>query len=141
MICFVDTSDESKRVCMIRDDKLSTGGLIVSLFFSVALVGTIGSLFAMSRIEKSKAKRDARERAALLGGDKSAMQDVESAKPYRIGGGGESNDDADISSVPAGGTAPQIKLHQGIGGLGQPGHGGDQHWSNDYAQGGAGNRL
>lgn len=95
----------------------------------------------MSRIEKSKAKRDARERAALLGGDKSAMQDVEQAKPYRIGGGGESNnDDADISSAPA---APQIKLHQGIDGLGGQGHGGDQHWSNEYnaGQGSAGNRL
>ncbi|CAG8982780.1 hypothetical protein HYALB_00001061 [Hymenoscyphus albidus] len=141
MICFADASDNALRVCMIRKDDLSTGGLVVSLAFSIALVGTIGSLFAMSRIEKSKAKREARERAALLGGDKSAMEDVETAKPYRIGGGGESNDnEADISSIPS--NAPKIKLHKGIDGLEQQGGAGGQHWSNDYAaQGGAGNRL
>jgi hypothetical protein len=121
---------------MTRVDKLTTSGMVVTIIFVVALVGTIAVLVGMACMEKSKAKKDARERVALLGGSKKAMEDIETVKPYRIGGGGDSGAvDEPMTKAPAppaGGaaTVPQIQLHQGIGALG--GHD-DEHWSNDYA--------
>jgi hypothetical protein len=128
---------------MTKVDKLTTSGLIVTIIFVVALVGTIAVLIGMACVEKSKAKKDARERVALLGGSKKAMEDVETVKPYRIGGGGDSDGAAEPLTKSAGPSAagpptvPSIQLHQGIGALG--GHD-DEHWSNDYAATSGGNQ-
>ncbi|KAG9229681.1 hypothetical protein BJ875DRAFT_182168 [Amylocarpus encephaloides] len=129
-ICF--ESGKAKDSCMVRDDSLTTSGIVVAVVFALSLFGTIAVLVGMACIEKSKAKKDARERAALLGGGKKAMEDLDEAKPYRIGEGGDSGSDeplAKSAAPPAGGAVPAIQLHQGIGALGER----DEHWSNDYA--------
>ena len=121
---------------MKRDNSLTTSGLIVTIVFVVCLIGTIAVLIGMACMEKSKAKKLSRERVALLGGSKKAMEDIEVVKPYKIGGGGESGADEPLtkSAAPAGSApVPQIQLHQGIGALGGQN---DEHWSNDYASSG-----
>ncbi|EHL01381.1 hypothetical protein M7I_2714 [Glarea lozoyensis 74030] len=140
LICFDEGPNAGD--CMTKVNKLTTSGLIVAIIFVVGLVATIAVLIGMACVEKSKAKKNARERVALLGGNKSAMTDIETVKPYRIGGGGDSGADEPLTKAaapPAAGpsTVPQIQLHQGIGALG--GHD-DEHWSNDYAATGANNQ-
>ena len=128
---------------MTRVNKLTSSGLIVTIIFVVALVGTIVTLVVMACIDKSKAKKDARERAALLGGSKKAMEDLEpAAKPYKIGGGGgDAEELLTKSAPPQQQQVPQIQLHQGIGALGGSDDDNGQHWSNDYAATSGQNRL
>ncbi|KAH6678106.1 hypothetical protein B0J14DRAFT_461010, partial [Halenospora varia] len=137
-LCTTDAAGAN--VCMKRDDHLTTSGLIVTIALAIALAATIISLVALACIQRNKAKKDKMEAAAKLGGKIRPMDDME-AKPYKIGGGGESSE-VDLPLITPGGKrssnsvspghVPQIQLHQGLGALGQdtpPG----QHWSNEYA--------
>ncbi|RDL42201.1 uncharacterized protein BP5553_02180 [Venustampulla echinocandica] len=150
-ICF--SSSSGSDVCMKRYPPLATSGIVATVFLGLGLVSSIVFIIAMRVMASKKTRRD---RAAKLAGGKRPMDDIEEAKPYKIGAGGDGGND-NVPLMPAGGRGngytgqdqgyfgqtggppsnpfgpsgqpiPQIQLHQGLGALGQD----DTHWSQDY---------
>lgn len=122
----------------MRDDSLTTSGLIVTIVFGIAIAATIIAFIVMCMRNSKKVKQQ--EYASQMAAASSKGNDVEAQSftnaamrseaqlPLMTPGGvrseGYSGAQQDYfeggnSVTPSNGRAPQIQLHGGLGALGQ----------------------